>query len=255
MSWVQLEQATGCDARGMQLILRGERTQINRTTLCKILSVDPAPEPAPGMYLDAAGPRRRLQALATLGYSCRYIAGRIRTSEARLHLIAAGKQPTVRYTLASRIAAVYSELSSTPAPPGRSRTRVIKHAADNAYAPPGAWDDIDDPNALPDWTGYCGTDRGFWTHRLQKIPGCARCEQAHEQWLIDHAHLDGRTRNKAMFAQRSTAASREAELAEDGRELLRLGADYEQAAERLGVTRNHLQQAMLRHPEPLPAAA
>ncbi|MFF8659522.1 hypothetical protein [Streptomyces huasconensis] len=44
--------------------------------------------------------------------------------------------------------------------------------------------------------------------------------------------------------------SRGALLAADGRELMRVsGLSYEQAAERLGITRNHLQQAMLRHPE------
>lgn len=53
----------------------------------------------------------------------------------------------------------------------------------------------------------------------------------------------------------AAAASREADLAHDGRELLRHGADTEQAAERLGVTRNHLQQALLRHPDTLKEGA
>lgn len=38
-------------------------------------------------------------------------------------------------------------------------------------------------------------------------------------------------------------------LAADGRELLALGVRIDQAAARLGVTRNHLQQEMLRHPQ------
>jgi predicted DNA-binding protein (UPF0251 family) len=33
------------------------------------------------------------------------------------------------------------------------------------------------------------------------------------------------------------------------------GLDYEQAAERLGVTRQHLQQALVRHPETVKEAA
>jgi hypothetical protein len=36
---------------------------------------------------------------------------------------------------------------------------------------------------------------------------------------------------------------------------MRLGADIHQAAERLGVSRNHLQQAMLRHPADQAVAA
>lgn len=39
-------------------------------------------------------------------------------------------------------------------------------------------------------------------------------------------------------------------LAADGRELLALGVHIDQAATRLGVTRNHLQQELLRHPAP-----
>ena len=39
-------------------------------------------------------------------------------------------------------------------------------------------------------------------------------------------------------------------LAADGRELLSLGIGIEQAAERLNVTRNHLQQELLRNPKP-----
>lgn len=38
-------------------------------------------------------------------------------------------------------------------------------------------------------------------------------------------------------------------LAADARELFRYGVDVRQAAVRLGVTRNHLQQELLRHPE------
>lgn len=210
-------------------------------------------------YVNSTGTRRRIQALMAKGwpqvalgqhFGChpRYVT----------HLTL---RSSIYGTTAAKVAAAYDRLwNKEPLEHGvtlSARNWVRNYARTHEWAPPAAWDDdtIDDPNAHPEWTGYCGTDRGFWTHRLQKIPGCARCNQAHEEWLAEHAHLDGRARNKLAFAQRSTAASREAELAEDGRELMRLGADYEQAAARLGVTRNHLQQAMLRHPEQLPAAA
>jgi hypothetical protein len=44
--------------------------------------------------------------------------------------------------------------------------------------------------------------------------------------------------------------TRGATLAADARELFGYGVPVEQAAERLGVTRNHLQQELLRHPAP-----
>ena len=127
----------------------------------------------------------------------------------------------------------------------------------NGWAPPGAWDDdqIDDPQAHPEWTGECGTDRGYWVHRRQQLPMCTRCETAHEKWLTEHADLAPQARNQLQFAARISASSREADLATDARELLRLGVGIEQAAERHGVTRNHLQQALLRHPNTEKAAA
>ncbi|MFI8206843.1 hypothetical protein [Streptomyces sp. NPDC085937] len=250
MSWSQIQATTGCDDRGLQLLISGQRTEINRTTQDKILAVAPGAEPSPGMYIDATGPRRRLQALSAIGYSGRQIAQRIGTAEARIQKIASGVQPTVRYGLVRRINSLYDQLSQTPAPAGRSRTRVIRHALDNHYAPPGTWDDdtIDDPNAHPEWTGHCGTDRGWWIHQNQQLPTCARCEQAHQAWLAAHAHLDNRAFNQAKFRARAEASQREAALAADARELLSLNVHIEQAAERLGVTKNHLQQAMKRHP-------
>ncbi|WP_055693753.1 hypothetical protein [Streptomyces prasinopilosus] len=250
MSWSQIQAATGCDDRGLQLLISGQRTEINRTTQDKILAVAPGAEPSPGMYIDATGPRRRLQALSMLGYSGRHIAILLATSEKRVHTIANGSQPSVRYGLVRRINDLYDQLSQTPAPAGRSRTRVIRHALDNRWAPPSAWDDdtIDDPTAVPDWTGYCGTDRGWWLHRLEKIPACPACETAHTQWKAERAHLTHNERWAELGKARTQARTREADLAADARELLAYDVGIDQAAERLGVTRQHLQQAMLRHP-------
>ncbi|MEV4784069.1 hypothetical protein AB0K53_01195 [Streptomyces tuirus] len=252
MSWSQIQAATGCDDRGLQLLIGGRRNEINRTTQDKILAVPPGAEPSPGMYMDATGLRRRLQALSALGYSGREIATRLATSEARIHKIQNGSQATVRYKLARRINDLYDELSQTPAPPGRSRTRVLRHARTNHFAPPGAWDDdtIDNPEAHPEWTGHCGTDRGWWIHNRQQLPMCQRCEQAHQDWLAQHNNLDPQLRNQALFKARNAAVSREADLAADGRELLAHRVPIEQAAARLGVTKNHLQQALKRHPAP-----
>jgi plasmid maintenance system antidote protein VapI len=44
-------------------------------------------------------------------------------------------------------------------------------------------------------------------------------------------------------------------LAADARELFQYGVRIEQVAERLGVTRNHIQQELLRHPDTEKAAA
>ena len=252
MTWGQICQAAGCESRNLKLIADGRRTQIRRSTLTGILAVQ-AEKPASGKYLDATGTRRRIQALRAIGWSAKAIAEAAASAEARIQLISTGEQPTVRQSLAEKITKVFVELHQTPAPTGRSATRTKNHAVANGWAPPAAWDDIDDPTALPDWTGHCGTDRGYWMHQRQQLPMCARCEQAHEDWLAEHAHLTAQELNRARFQARNTAVTREADLAADARELMRYGADTEQAAARLGVTRNHLQQALLRNPEQVAA--
>jgi hypothetical protein len=80
---------------------------------------------------------------------------------------------------------------------------------------------------------------------------CPRCEQAHEKWLDEHADLTVQELNQERFRARAAATTREADLAHDARELMRVcGLTVEQAAERLSVTRPHLHQAMKRHPAP-----
>ncbi|MEU5772643.1 hypothetical protein ABZ819_04975 [Streptomyces venezuelae] len=152
MTWGQIVAAGACEARNLQLIADGRRSQIRRSTLTKILAVTPQP-PAPGKYVDATGLRRRLQALRVLGWSACRLADAASSAEARIQLICSGEQPTVRQVLAVKILKVYEELSQIPAPPGRSATRTTRHALANGWAPPSAWDDdtIDDPTATPDF--------------------------------------------------------------------------------------------------------
>ncbi|MFD7609666.1 hypothetical protein [Streptomyces sp. NPDC059828] len=210
--------------------------------------------------IDATGTRRRLRALAAIGWPVKAIHKHIDiVTVSTLERARYSQQVTAR--LARAVRDFYAWASAGTAErygvtgwvAARCRNAAV---ADNWEGPP-VWDDdtIDDPNAHPEWTGYCGTDRGYWVHRNQQLPMCGRCQQAHDDWLADHAHLPGRDRSKALFAARATASAREADLATDARELMRLGADYEQTAERLRVTRQHLQQALIRHPEQLDTAA
>jgi hypothetical protein len=225
--------------------------QIRLVNARRILSVR-AEDVATG-YVNPTGTHRRLQALMANGWPQLRLG-----PHASLHPVyinAVLKQTSVYGTTAANVAAAYDRLwNQDPRQHGVStgtwkKVRGIAHA--RGWAPPGAWDDdtIDDPAAHPEWTGYCGTDRGWWTHKRQHLPMCPRCEEAHQEWLAAHAHLDNRTFHQAKFRARAEASRREADLAADARELLGYGVAIEQAAARLGVTKNHLQQAMLRHPE------
>ncbi|MFH9574268.1 hypothetical protein ACH4MG_27470 [Streptomyces sp. NPDC017454] len=247
--WNDLAVAFGGSAANLRAIAFGRQTRIKRTTHNRIMQLKAAP--SGGQYVDAAGAARRLQALQAIGHTTYTIAEASNVGRSLLVPILDGR-PQVRRNVAERIKTAYTALSKTPG----SATRSINRAIHNGWAPPAAWDDdtLDDPNAHPEWTGYCGTDRGWWTHRRQNLPMCARCEQAHARWYAERADLDPQARNQEMFRARAEASQREADLAHDARELFRYGVGIDQAAARLGVTRQHLQQALKRHPAEAVAA-
>lgn len=241
------------------LYTRGTRPraeQLRQENARRILAV--RPEHVVAGRVDATGTRRRLHALMAAGWPVYRIGPYInRHPHYTSYLL---RQHRVYATTAHAVATVYDQLwNQDPIRngivPGTAK-RVRNLAASNGWAPAGAWDDdtIDDPSAHPEWTGECGTDRGYWVHKRQNLPMCARCEAAHDEWLAEHADLPGQERAKKLFAARAAASSHEADVAHDARELMRVsGLDSQQAADRLGVTRQHLQQALLRHPEAVAA--
>ncbi|MFG3136060.1 hypothetical protein ACGFZA_07535 [Streptomyces sp. NPDC048211] len=209
--------------------------------------------------VDSTGSRRRIQALMAIGWPPRHLGPRLGLHEHYVSEIQ--RTPKTLASTAHALAVTYNDLwNKTPELHGvtpQAANRCRNYARANGWPPAAAWDDdtIDDPAALPEWTGFCGTDRGYWVHVQQKVPMCEACKAAHQQWIADRADIEPMLRNQAMFAARAAAGTRGTDIATDGRELIRLGCDYEQAAARLGITRQHLQQELCRHPETAREAA
>lgn len=152
MGWPSLAARTDCDWHTLNMILTGERKEISHITERKILAVQPASEPDPGMYINAAGTVRRIRAMQVVGHSYRAIAEAAETSDARIQKVACGTQPTVRYMLAKKIEAAYQALAYNPPPNGRERTKTINCATAKGWYGPDVWDDtdrIDDPDFDP----------------------------------------------------------------------------------------------------------
>lgn len=174
---------------GIRLSRNVEVGTINRTTYDKIMALEfeaPPQIPGSGSRVPLAGTRRRLQALCTVGYGYTWIADQWGSNKAAAARLANEKRETayVAWATAERVRELYEKYRDVkPEDAGVSgycATRNRRMAAQRGYAPPTAWDDdtIDDPGAIPEWTGACGTVEGWRIHRRAGIPFCEPCREA-----------------------------------------------------------------------------
>lgn len=112
------------------------------------------------------GFRRRVQALQAAGWPLADIASEAGISSYPV-ITKAMRQGHVTRHLWEQMAAAYERLSMTPGPSSLARGRAVSRG----FAPPMAWDDIDDPNGLP--RGVPSTDsdppRTAWLDRLREL--------------------------------------------------------------------------------------
>jgi hypothetical protein len=137
--------------------------RVRAETAARIMAVRPALESlAAHSAVDATGIRRRLQALVSLGWTLRAVAGMVPLNPVYLSALMAQerKRPFVSAETARRVRALYDRMWDQVPPettPGERRlaARARGHAAKRGWAPPLAWDDetIDDPQAVP--AGVC----------------------------------------------------------------------------------------------------
>jgi plasmid maintenance system antidote protein VapI len=130
--------------------------RIRTGTAQRLLAVQPAEEHlAGGVPVDAAGTRRRVQALAVLGWSEKVIAQIVDIAPPHLARVVRGEHEVTAAT-ARRVRAAYARLWDQAAPETTTGERISAakaraHAARHGWAPPLAWDDdeIDNPAAQP----------------------------------------------------------------------------------------------------------
>jgi hypothetical protein len=125
-----------------------KRNRVLPRTFNRVMAVTPDSDQRPTTYIDATGARRRLQALAAIGWDSRTLAARLRQKHpTTVQHVRSGRQPRLRRSTAAKIAALFDELWDQPGPSDRARL----DAAQRRWAPPMAWDDesIDDPAVRP----------------------------------------------------------------------------------------------------------
>ncbi|MEV1331158.1 hypothetical protein AB0J20_16450 [Micromonospora costi] len=99
----------------------------------------------PQHLTDSTGATRRIRALVALGWNFRELARRAGYSRRTVQDVAYARRPVITLHTDRWVHDLYEQLSGTP---GGSRYALIV-AGRYGWAPPLAWDDIDDPAARP----------------------------------------------------------------------------------------------------------
>lgn len=138
-----ISAASGVPRATLDFVSSDRRRLITRWTHDRIMR---SPEPDFGAYIPAEGTRRRIEALAAIGWSQHEVARRLGKSESWGERVKRSRR--VHRSTAEAVRRIYDELSMTPGPSEWSRS----WARAQGWIPPLGWDDdtIDDPGAWAD---------------------------------------------------------------------------------------------------------
>lgn len=157
MGWKRIAKTAGVTLSIVSRLIYGKaetgsrpQPRIRASNAEKILAV--RWEPTSRTHVDATGTHRRLQALATLGWSDSKLATRL--GMAGCNYARMMRTDRVYARTAAAVRALYDQLWDVPPPEDDHRDRIAASRARNRatrlrWAPPLAWDDdtIDDPSA------------------------------------------------------------------------------------------------------------
>lgn len=211
-----IARKAGLSQKAIHHLIVGQRKQpdgssapvlkVRRHTADAILAVhyeppeDPGGPARVGAYTDPTGTQRRMQALAAIGFGAPFQADFLGNgARASAYVIMHGhrsgsRRGYVMWNTALQVSKMYDKLSGADPLDFGQLPHAVAHvmgtARNHGWAPPGCWDSdtINDPEAIPEWTGRCGTPRGYRIHRREDIPVCGPCLHAiqeHEPFNID----------------------------------------------------------------------
>ncbi|WP_354643938.1 hypothetical protein [Kitasatospora camelliae] len=180
----QISDRSSVHAIVIENLGRNRTQRVRPANADAILAIQPPAHVYSLAPVDATATRRRLQALTALGWPLTRITTTAGVHPRSIRDVLHGRQAAVAASTAAAIHAAYGQLwDRDPAMHG-VLPRLIRGAqalaASRQWAPPLAWDDdsINDPTALPDWTGRCGTTGGYYDHTQIGSPTCPRCREA-----------------------------------------------------------------------------
>ncbi|WP_157680191.1 hypothetical protein [Mycobacterium dioxanotrophicus] len=132
----------GLSKFGVRRVQTAER--IRKATEAKVFSI-PVPESLvrTRAHVDAIGTTRRIQALVALGWTQGQIAAELGTKQTAVSAIALRGKVTAETAIA--VKELFERWSMTLGPSSLTRLRAIA----KGWAPPLAWDELDDPGEKP----------------------------------------------------------------------------------------------------------
>jgi len=150
-SRMAIADAAGISRRNLVQGLFVGRKRLRKSTadaLMGLTRADIIRKTAPVALIPCVGASRRLQALMRMGWRMQDIA-ETRADYYRINSIRTQRHGRVTAESHLYVADLYDKYSMREGPSKTNRTKAAKYG----YAPPLAWDDIDDPNATPQ-TGH-----------------------------------------------------------------------------------------------------
>ncbi|MFF8831318.1 hypothetical protein [Streptomyces sp. NPDC015131] len=211
MSLRTIGRRAGVSPSFVSRLVNGERCDrpIRRLKAEAIMAVRPEMpvRAAASAHVDITGSQRRAQALMALGFT-----GPVLSEELGFNGHVANlwrvirEQGVISAVRRDRIRDGYEKLQhADPSDFGASvhaQARIRTVARSRDWAPPSCWDDdtIDDPDAIPEWTGACGSERGYQIHYREHIPFCEPCREAHQKYKTTHPGSGtGRLHDEAVW--------------------------------------------------------
>jgi hypothetical protein len=145
--------ASGIPRRHLQHITAGGTRTVQRKTIAALQSMDLWAVTGP--HRGPAWPaKRRLQALKALGWTWAQIGDTSRrlgykTKGEGFKDLVNTDRPQISADMRHTVDAIYQHMHMTVPPAGKYRDKTVSDARKAGYAPPLAWDNIDDPDGRP----------------------------------------------------------------------------------------------------------
>jgi hypothetical protein len=225
----------------------GEKITVSRKVYESIMGLYyEAPAPAPthdgglGAKVDPTPSIRRVGAMIADGFPQTWLAKHMGMSFRALSVTMTGQRSYVHSFSEAKIKETYEKLDGVdPLDMGLTplqKRNAQRHAARCRYPGRMCWDEdtIDDLKAFPEWTGECGTVRGYYLHLKYGIHvKLADKPSGKRNRVLCQPCIDARTENEGVSKTTDEEAVKEA---------LRAGRTYREIAAEEGVSVRTIQR-------------